>query len=136
MTHDVGTSKAQFMNRRDSKYLDEAIELARAGDRVGGARIGAVMVIGNRVVSMGQNMLKTHPLQKRYGKNPEAIYQHAEINCIVNFLRKNPANELEKATLYIGRVHGQEMESVGIAKPCSGCAHAIHQFGIKRVIHS
>ncbi len=124
------------MNKRDSKYLDEAIQLARAGDRVGGARIGALLVVGNRVVSMGQNMLKSHPLQKRYGKNPEAIFQHAEINCIVNFLRKFSLDDLKKSTMYVGRVSGTHMHDVGLAKPCSGCAHAIHQFGIRKVIHT
>lgn len=124
------------MNHRDAKYLDEALQLARAGDRVGGARIGAVLVIGNRVVSMGQNMNKTHPLQKRFGKNPEAIYQHAEINCIVNFLRKSSPEDLKKSTLYVGRVYGQDMEHIGLAKPCAGCSHAIEQFGIRKVVHT
>lgn len=124
------------MNRRDEKYLDEALQLARAGNRVGGARIGALLVVGNRVASMGQNMSKTHPLQKRYGKNPDAIYQHAEINCIVNFLRKFNVEELKKATLYVARAMGDNMDNVGLAKPCCGCATAISQYGIKRVVHS
>lgn len=124
------------MNKRDKKYLNEAMQLARAGDRVGGARIGALLVIGNRVVAMGQNMLKSHPMQKRFGKNPEAIYQHAEINCLVNFLRSNDPKELTKATLYVGRVYGEDMEHVGLAKPCCGCSHAIEHFGIRKVVHS
>lgn len=124
------------MKFRDRKYLDEAIELARAGDRVGGARIGALLVIGNRVVSMGQNVYKTHPLQKRFGKNPEAIYQHAEMNCLINFLRRNDREELSRATLYIARVMGQDAEHIGLAKPCCGCEAAIHSYGIKKVVHT
>lgn len=124
------------MKFRDRRYLDETIELARAGDRVGGARIGAMLVIGNRVVAMGQNVYKTHPLQKRFGKNPEAIYQHAEMNCIINFLRKNDREELSRATLYVARVMGQDAEHVGLAKPCAGCNSAIHSYGIKKVVHT
>lgn len=124
------------MKFRDRKFLDETILLARAGDRVGGARLGAMLVIGNRVVAMGQNMYKTHPLQKRFGKNADAIYQHAEINCIVNFLRNNSEDDLQRATMYIGRVMGDGMEHVGAAKPCPGCMSAIHHYGIKKVVHT
>lgn len=121
---------------RDKKWLDMAVELAKSGDRVGGARIGAIIVVNNRAVAFGQNMNKSHPLQKRYGKNPDAIYQHAEINCIVNFLRKHSPDDLKRATLYVGRVHGKLMESIGLAKPCCGCNHAINQFGIKKVVYT
>lgn len=124
------------MDSRDTKFLDEALHLARSGSRVGGARLGAILVIGNRVVSMGQNMYKTHPLQKRFGKNPEAIFQHAEINCLINFLRFNDENDLRRATLYVGRVSGEDLDVIGEAKPCPGCAKAIEHYGIKRVVHT
>jgi tRNA(Arg) A34 adenosine deaminase TadA len=124
------------MNIRDQKFINETLHLARAGDRVGGARLGAILTIGNQVVSMGQNMYKTHPLQKKFARRPDAIFQHAEINCIINFLRNNDATALKRATLYVGRVFGNNMESIGTAKPCSGCAGAIEHYGIKRVVHT
>lgn len=124
------------MNSRDKKFLDETIHLARAGHRVGGARLGAILTIGNRVVAMGQNMYKSHPLQKRFGKNADAIFLHAEINCIVNFLRNNSEEDLQRATLYVGRAYGDNMEMVGTAKPCPGCMSAIEHYGIKRVVHT
>ena len=129
-------STVRHMNQRDTKYIDEALQLARAGERVGGARLGALLVIGNRVVSMGQNMYKTHPLQKRFARRPDAIFQHAEINCLVNFLRNNDPEDLVNATLYVGRVFGEDMEHIGTAKPCTGCAAAIHHYGIKKVVHT
>lgn len=124
------------MNSRDRKYIDEAIQLARAGERVGGARLGAILVIGNRVMSMGQNLYKTHPMQKRFARRPDAIFQHAEINCLINFLRNNDAAELKKATLYVGRVFGEEMDQIGEAKPCPGCTKAINHYGIGKVVHT
>lgn len=124
------------MNKRDIKYLDEALELARASERVGGARLGALLVINNRVVAMGQNQAKSHPLQKRFGKNDDAIYLHAEINSIVNFLRRNPMQDLSKATLYVARAMGCGGNEIGKAKPCRGCSQAIKAFGIKKVVHT
>jgi tRNA(Arg) A34 adenosine deaminase TadA len=129
-------STVRIDNKRDAKFLDEAISLARAGDRVGGARIGALLVIGNRVVSMGQNVLKSHPMQKRFGKNADAIYQHAEINCIVNFLRRARQEDFSRATLYVARAFGEDARHVGLAKPCKGCSKAIREFGIKRIVHT
>lgn len=129
-------SNIGYMNSRDRKFLDEALLLARSGERVGGARLGALLVIGNRVVSMGQNMYKSHPMQKRFARRPDSIYQHAEINCLVNFLRINDQSDLAKATLYVARVMGDDMEHVGEAKPCPGCAKAIYHYGIKKVVHT
>lgn len=121
---------------RDKKWLDMAVKLAMAGDKVGGARIGAVLVINNRAVAMGQNINKSHPMQKRFARpgRPDSIYQHAEVNCVVNFLRNNSVDDLKRSTLYIGRVYGYNMESIGLAKPCKGCSHMINQMGIKRVV--
>lgn len=130
------TSNIRNMDSRDAKYMNEALQLARAGGGAGGARLGAVLVIGNRVVSMGQNIYKTHPLQKRFARRPDAIFQHAEINCLVNFLRFNNEADLGKATLYVGRVLGEELELIGEAKPCPGCAKAIRHYGIKKVVHT
>lgn len=125
------------MNKRDKKWLDMAVKLAISGEKVGGARIGSVLVINNRPIAFGQNMNKTHPMQKRFGKNPEAIYMHSEINCLTNFLRFNSPDDLRAATLYVGRVSGHANDlRIGLAKPCAGCQKAIKKYGIKRVIYT
>ena len=123
------------MNKRDRKHLDLAFKLAQAAEKVAGARLGALLVIGNRVVAMGHNQYRTHPLQKRWGKNSDAIYLHAEIAAIVNFLRSNSESDLQNATLYVARVLANS-DTEGMAKPCPGCAAAIDSYGIKRVVYT
>lgn len=104
------------------------------------AKLAAVLVIRNDIISVGTNTHKTHPLQKKFSKNSDSIFLHAEINCIVNALKNIDESELKKATLYVYRVKktrrfGQEWVD-GLAAPCSGCMGAIKHFGIKRVIYS
>jgi deoxycytidylate deaminase len=90
----------------------------------------AAIYIGNKLISIGVNQLKTHPLQRRFGANQESIYLHAEIDAIRNALKKISPLDIERATLYIAHVRNGRPK---ISKPCKGCARAIIHFGIKDV---
>ena len=86
--------------------------------------------------------MRSHPIQKKYGKNDEAIYLHAEINAIVNSLNHVDKDDLRKADLYVYRVkkdisnpkHHKWVD--GMSCPCEGCMSAIDAFKIKRVVYS
>jgi len=130
-----------MITSRDEKYMAFtrriAIQNTNSQNR---ARLAASLVIRNDIVSIGQNSIKSHPLQKKFAKNIEAIFKHAEVDCIINALRHVDAEQLSKATLYIHRVKKQTKDSVewsdGFAEPCIGCKQAIKHFNIKRVIFS
>jgi len=104
------------------------------------AKLAASLVIRNEVISVGYNSYKTHPLQKRFSKNIEAIFKHAEVDCIINALRHIDQEELSKATLYVYRVKKLTKDDIhwsdGFSKPCSGCSEAINHFKIKKVVFS
>lgn len=76
----------------------------------------------------------------KYGKNPEAIYLHAEVHAIKNALREIKVDDFGKCELYIVRVKKETSFSSkyvwGLSKPCSGCERAIAEFGLKRVVYS
>ena len=78
--------------------------------------------------------------QKRFAKNPDAIYLHAETNAIRNSLNHMPPADLQQATLYINRQkhppHDTKAWVDGLAKPCAGCERAIIEFGLKRVVYT
>lgn len=121
------------------RYFNTLEKIAIAIEPVGAARIAACLVYKGSIISFGFNKRKTHPLQRKYSKNEDSIYLHAEIDCIKNAL-KNNADIIEKCTLYILRMKKDENNhSVfirGLAKPCSGCSHAIDQFNIKKVYYT
>lgn len=104
-------------------------------------KLSAAIAIKRDIISVGNNMMRSHPVQKQYGKNHQAIYLHAEINAICNSLNHIDKDDLRKATIYVYRVKRASSENSidwvdGNACPCSGCTSAIQAFGIRRLIYS
>jgi len=126
------------------KYVNEGIlhTLAKvaAANPHPQEKFAAAIVSRNRIVSIGMNSMKSHPLQAKYGKNPHAIFLHAEIAAIKNALREVEVDDLSKCDIYITRVKKEKPFTNkfvwGLAKPCIGCERAIAEFGLKRVIYT
>ncbi len=119
------------------KFWDILEKVAISLDPVSRARMAACLVYKNDIISIGTNKFKTHPIAKRFQKHEEALYLHAELDCIKNALRVVDVDFLSKCTMYILRVKRPEDNPRkfihGLAKPCSGCEMGINSFGIKRV---
>lgn len=111
--------------------------VAIANEPVSRSRIAALLVHRNEIIAVGYNKMKSHPMAKRFQKHEEALYLHAEIDCIKNALRIVDVDYLSKCTMYVLRVKHPENDNKkfirGMAKPCCGCAMAIETFGIKKV---
>lgn len=123
----------------NDKIFDILLKMAETVEPVASARLTAAIVIRNRIISFGTNKRKSHPFQKKYGKNVDAIYLHAEIDAIKNALRTINSDELSKATLYVARAKkGPKRNFVtGLARPCqNGCCNAIAAFNIKYVFYT
>ena len=122
------------------KILEILAKLAMANDEFKSARLACAIMKRNKIISFGVNKNKTHPLMVKYGKNESAIYLHAEISAIKNALAEISIDDLRGSDLYVCRVKRPEPHSDkwewGLALPCSGCARAIVDFGIKNVIYS
>lgn len=103
-------------------------------------KLAAAIVYRNRIISVGMNSMKSHPLQAKYAKNKEAIYLHAEIAAIKNSLRELNVDDLSKCDIYISRVKKEKPFSNkyvwGLAAPCSGCRRAIAEFGLRKVVYT
>ncbi len=127
---------------RDLKHLETLFKVAQATEPVSGASVAASIVIGNEVIAFGKNSRKTHPLQKKYSKNADAICLHAEIDVIARALREVPVDDLRKSTLYIARFkktyvsHNNHKATWGYVEPCNGCKQAITAFRISRVVYT
>lgn len=126
---------------RHNKHINNLFKLAATLGEVGNSRVAASVVMYNKVIAIGYNQYKTHPLQKKYGKNKMCTHLHAEICAIKNALRYIQLSDLVNCTLYIARAkyRDETKEQVihGLAKPCvNGCERAISAFGIKRVIYT
>ena len=127
--------------QRDVKVMQLARRLAIDNFGVKNKfKLASILTYKRDIISMGTNHMRTHPMQKQFGKNDASIYLHAEINCISNALNHLTKDELKKTTLYVFRVKRESKYSSewvdGIAKPCSGCMNCILSFGIRRVCYS
>jgi|TARA_R110002074_G_scaffold13412_2_gene47891 tRNA(Arg) A34 adenosine deaminase TadA len=137
---DVNPITPSGLGRRDYRIMDFARRQAIDNDDYRRAKLAAIIGIKNKIISVGTNKIKTHPFQKTYAKNSEAIFLHAEINAIKNSLNHIDPEDLRKSTLYIYRVKRPTENSKqwinGMAKPCTGCMRAIVEFEFKRVIYT
>lgn len=105
----------------------------------GWAKLSAAVVYKNRIFSTGVNSKKSHPFQKKYGRNVESIFLHAETAAIHQALRFLSHEEIENADLYVMRMKKDGPDNsfrYGLALPCSGCQKCIAAFGIKNVFYT
>ncbi len=100
------------LNNDERKFLELAYQEAMIGLKKGGIPVGAVLVVGDKVVAKGYN--------KRIQE--QSMIRHGETDCIENTKRKVPAEDLQTATLYT------------TLSPCYMCAGAILLNKIPRVI--
>lgn len=119
------------MSAKHTKRLSELLVIAADMSEFKKNRHAAAIYIGNRLISIGVNQLKSHPLQAKFGHNEEAIFLHAEIDAIRNALKRVNSLALQRATLYVARSKNGRMR---LSKPCSGCQKAIIHFNISNVI--
>jgi tRNA(Arg) A34 adenosine deaminase TadA len=116
-------------------FLRKAFEVAETASGIRGRfRTGAIIAVGNHIISEGRNTLKSHPFAKAFSKNSEAIYLHAEHEAILKASRKLGKRDWHKARLYVART--TKSNQFGLAKPCNGCACAIDHFKIGLVVYS
>jgi deoxycytidylate deaminase len=126
--------------RRASRIFSVIERVASDVVPISSARIAAAIVYKGDIISLGTNQKKSHPFQAKYGKNPDCIYLHAEVDAIKNSLRHITVDDLPHAELYIARMKRPEPRAKyyirGLCKPCEGCAKAIAAFGIKKVYYT
>jgi len=89
--------------------------------------IAAVIVKGNRVLSIGVNKNKTHPKQINPHTNKIGNSTHAELDAILGVSKEN----LQGATIYVARQTADGKPAN--AKPCKCCMKVIEAAGISRV---
>jgi deoxycytidylate deaminase len=123
------------------KYFTFAKSISKFSDFYGdktSKHVGCVIVYKNKVIAVGWNTSKEHPLQKEYNRQRDFNVDfcknslHAEIYALI---RCNYADvEWSKASIFIYR----ELASgiVAMARPCMACTKAIRDRGIKTVFYT
>ena len=116
--------ETKIWDKRDRRMMYVAYGAALASPGVGpnnNFRLGAVLVDGPRVVSVGFNSYKTHPKLITYTEYP---YLHAEQAAIF----KHGMENCEGLDLYVIRVLRDGRAA--ISDPCPVCKQLIEDVGI------
>lgn len=108
--------------------LDEALE-----HKAGASRSNHVagVVFKGRLVCVGRNSYKSHPYQRRFGRNSESIFLHAEVEASIKALRLLSEGQLRKSSLVVARRH--RSGALANSRPCVGCQRLIADLGYKRL---
>ena len=91
----------------------------------------------NRIISIGMNSTKTHPMNLKYNyinKNKEKISDivgtHSELNAVI----KVGIEDCSKLTLVNTRINRNNL--LDHSAPCNGCSDMIKQLNFKNVYHT
>lgn len=129
-----------------SKIMDKVFDEACNSQIVCEVRICAALVYKRSIVVARQNVLKTHPFQKRYSRfsgKKDYNYLHAETHCIIAALKAGfEIDRLSSCDLYVARaiypskshwpINGNQFWRAD-ARPCVGCMSCIDDFAIRHV---
>lgn len=95
-------------------------------------QMGAVIVLGNYVVSKGWNQNKTHPTQFKYNRFRNVLCHHklhAEIHALMS-----TREDLSGAEIYIYREDKAGL--LAPSRPCCACYNAIKDSGISKMYYT
>jgi len=96
----------------------------------------ALIVKGNRILSVGVNSERSHPLAKRLKLTKESESQCAELNaCLkLGLTHKEELPDFSGLTIIVVRV--SKSGTLIMSKPCVGCQQLIRQCGFRKVYWS
>lgn len=89
------------------------------------SRLAAAIVHRERILISGVNKLKTHPIQKRFATSHHKTFLHAEIACIIEYIKFQQRTQTRYSSLdfYIMRLLAND--TLASSWPCDGCFTAI-----------
>lgn len=124
---------------KQDRYFEFARHVAEMSD-FERAKVGAVAVLKDKVISVGHNSNKSHPLQKKYNQyrnfRQDGGYikhaLHAEVACLIPLLDTDV--DFSKVSLFVYRIRKDRPH--GLARPCPACSKLIFDLGIKHIVYT
>lgn len=129
MNTKIGKSKdvdhsRQGISAKDITYFNHAVKVARRS----ACRYahGSIIRRGKSILSSACNIIKTHPIQRHYGKHVCSV--HAEAYAVIK-----AKGNVSGTVCYSVRVRPDG--TLAISKPCSSCWNILADAGIKTVVY-
>lgn len=109
------------------KHLNTALKQAMRSEFR--QRLGAVIFKGQRILGVGYNRVGCS--QNRLKASHWQDSRHAEVDALLDALRRHSAEELRGADILVVRL--KKDNSFGLALPCNHCYNTLKNIGIRRV---
>lgn len=111
---------------RRQRFAKIALQLAAETDHDVTHQMCAVVVSKNRVLGVGYNQPKTHPISSGTPQNQ----LHAEMAAVLSCAE----GAAEGAEIYVAR--SKPSGKPGLARPCEVCQGVLRRFGIRRAFYT
>lgn len=134
-----------YMKKRDERIFSIA-RLISHTSTYGRIRIGAVLLAGNKIISVGVNSRKSHPIQKRMNEfrikeNHQTPFEwehcthsiHAEMEAILH-APYELLNSNKTLSLYIYRE--SKDGTLRNCRPCPACMAMIKKYNIRNIYYT
>ena len=103
-------------------------------------KLGCVVVYKNKIIGMGFNSTKTHPLQKEYNNKfrfnadntPHCM--HAEMHALMPIRYMDI--DWSKTKVYVYRISRCDPDKGALARPCPACRAFMRELGIQHIYYS
>lgn len=115
---------------KNKKIFDTLFEHAKDAETIQTSRHSAAIVHKRKILALGRNSRKTHPLQKQFAGSEKPCL-HAETDAIIRCINLHGSDILKDSAIYCLRLTNSE--KVAISKPCPSCRRLIDSLGIKRI---
>lgn len=115
---------------KNDKVYSLLIEAAQTAEPIQRNRHSAAIVYKKRILTIGKNSRRSHPMQKLFG-GEDRICVHAEVDAIIRCINLFGTETLKRSSIYCLRL--TKADKVAISKPCASCRKAIDAFSIKKV---
>ena len=121
------------------RYLQFAKNMAEMSD-FDRQQMGCVVTYKKKVIGMGFNSTKTHPLQKtynnrfRFDSDDTPHCMHAEMHALIPI--RNLDIDWNKARVYVYRVSRCYPSNGAFARPCTACREYMKSLGIRHIYYT
>lgn len=118
------------MSNYNNRIKSTAIKLARTSQHH--EKVGAVIVKGRRVLSLGLNGIKTHAaIKTKIDPNSLVDKLHAELATILK-----AKTDVTGTKMYIARICPGKKHGTGMSRPCKLCMSFLKKSGIKEIYYT
>lgn len=111
--------------------INDAIKLAKSNNIILLPKMAAIIYKRKKILGVGMNSYKSHPMQKRFSIDDKKIFLHAEIDALKNALKEHDASELIGAEIIVARI--MKNGKCGFAKPCDICQKALTEYKLSGI---